>query len=707
MPFRHFHKHSGKYLLFAFLAMVFSLFTFNITDALTTFASRSFGGTGGAYFVFRLSSGREVGIEEAEWMAAQAEVPGAHSIFASMSQFDPYSGIESPRDRALAHSILLAEAGEMNIEMPPERADAVVERYQRFLQQIVQMQQPGRQLTVADWKFRLRQLRLTEERLKLRLVEMFKVEAYVRAMNGVRVHDPVRMEQLFAERAVEVGLEYVEFPFDRYAEQMRADPPADEVLAAWFEALPPEVIAEKYTRGRRFAVDLAVVDGDAWDPASLPADLLPPAVEPTDEEVLRDVKGDVRRYVGDGAAPATIEEVSAESRAKVARDRRLRTVFEKLRAEFDLAVAALPAVSGPPPKLPDGSPDVEAEAKRKAEHDERVARERQLFAEIAAKYGLEIRTFVDQEAKQLAELDPPRDPALQFMAPGLRTPGGSGPEQRTQSSLPARERRWGYVVRLADDPRPSEPLPFDEARPAALEQWIEENAKKRALESARRLADAMVAEAEKTLPEAVAALLREELEAYVRRSEAIARERSNAELTDEQKKSIRESAEREHLFNVQAAAHARTGARFAEVARSLGLEVKTAGPHRKSVSSEWYYNDRFTGAERFLFRQAENGSSPALLGCAEGTVSEVLVSDADRTAWVARVASRRTPSPSEMTPKDRKEVEDEERAQWAQEERGSPRPAYADPFSIARLLKRHEPRFRETTTPAGGAFGYY
>ncbi len=701
MAFHHFHKHRSKYLAFFMVATLFSLMAFNITPALTSFSNSLFGGTSGAYVVFKTSGGVEVGITDAEWATTSAELPAARDIFRTVKGFDPFSSIANERDVVLAHHVFLAEAAELEIEMPPETAERVVDAFKVMLQQ----QQRQVALTVEHWAALLRRYRLNDESLRHRMLELLKVEAYVRTVRGVRVHDPDRMVQLFQEKHVKVGLDYVEFPFAKYRAELLAAPPCDADLETWFKELPQDVRDRKYKGGPWYTIDLVTIDADAWDPASAPADVIGAVKEPTDEELLAAVSGDRTRYRAGGAAPAAIADVTADERAKVVKDRQLQAALEQLRRDFDAAAAALP----PPPAS--GTPEEIAAAR--ADH---LAKESAAFAEAVARYRFEVKTVVEQETAQLAALDPPKDALLGSFVAGLRIPGHTDSQQRTASVLAAAERKWAYVVRLAAEPKPSAERPFAEVKQQVLEQWADDKAKETAVGKAQALVDLLVAEGEQSpaLPEATKAAF------LAQRDDALKTVEADAEADAAAKKRGREGIANDHFFNLQAALRGALGARFGEVAQSLGLEVKSAGPQRRSLSTTWYYNDRFSGAERFLFRQTNDPNDAVLLAFAEGGMSRVLVDDAGQAAYVAKVASRQLPTLDEMTPKDRKEVEDEEKFEWLRLD--SPEllrrfssallpqlPPYADLFSIAQILHRHEPRVRATTQPQddGGGGGFY
>jgi hypothetical protein len=705
MPFAHFHRHSRKYLAFFLVATLFSLLTFSITPALTSFANSLFGGTTGSFVVFKTSSGRMVGIDDVAWQSAVVELPYSASIFMETKNYDPYSGLHNKEDLVLAHEVMLAEAGEMKVEVPAERADQLLVEFKAGIQERLQRSQQV--LTKSMWSAELRRAGLTEERLRHRLLEILKVEAYVRAVRGVRIHDPERMLQIFANGNALVGLEWVALPFEKFAAEMKASPPADEELEKWFAALPKETIEDKYTAGQKYSIDVALVDADAWDPAKVAAELLPPAEEPTDDEVLRTVKGDVKRFRGkDGVAPAAIADVTAEERARVRKDRQLEKLLGKARLEFDAAVAALPVLDA-------SKPDEE----RKAALAERVAKEKELFAQAAAKYGLEVKSFADQEDSNLDDLDPPKDASLQFIVRGLRVPGAVSSEQRAQVVLAAGERKWAYVVRVADEPKPRAPRPFAEVKEKILEQWIDEHAKDAAVAKGEALRDALVAEAEKdpALTETTKTAFRADRDETQKALEG----KLPKDATDAAKKLARTKAVDEHFYNLQAALHSTVGARFGEVAKALGLEVASAAPQRKNVGSGSYFNDLHSGAERFLFRSPPDANNHSLLGFGEGAVSGVLVDEAGKAAYVVHVVSRQVPGADQMTPQDLEETESAEEFEWQRSDnlmfRRMPgyaleTPPYDNPFSIAQIVRRHEPQMRVSrrgsAAPPSNYYGY-
>ncbi len=697
MAFAHFHRHKNKYLVISFVAMVFSLLAFNITSGLNDLAARLFGRSTGR-LIFTTSGGTNVSIKDEEIGAATAELPGALTVFMQVGGSDPYDGLGSS-DRAYAHMILLAEAEEMGIAPAADRIAGMVEGFKQFIQQ----RNPTRAVTVAEYQQILGQLRLSEARLMLRLGELCQVEAYVRAMKGGRVLDPQRLVQLAMPRASRVALDWVELSFATFKEALAAAPPADTDLETWFKGLAADVIEEKYTRAERFSLELLLVDTATWDPASVAADVVG-RVELTDEELLAEGKRDPLRYFGDRAkVPAKSEDVTPEARAKILKDRQLKAVFERLRGDFDAAVAALPAVPEAAAPEADEATRTAADEARKKALEERGVAESAEFAKVAARYGLVVTALADKEADELADLDPPKDSSLQFLVRGIAAPGGSG--IRTQQVLPTGERVHGYVVRLSAAAKPTEAKPFAEVKEAALAQWIDEHAREKAEAKGKEFLAALLADGEKEASAEVLAAYRAE------------RDRLAAEIAAD--KSLDDAARKLRLegagspaaqYTSWIAGHlgARYGANFRAVAAALGLEVKSGGPHRRDVASGWYYNDRFSGGERHLFRQNRFATSPqdnsaaSLLSMGTGAVlDEVLVDDAGGACYVATVAARTLPTLADLTPKDRQQAERDLESEWSRLDNPFMRrfnpvttPVCENPFAMAHLVRRHHPQVR-------------
>jgi hypothetical protein len=699
MAFAHFHRHKSKYLVISFVAMVFSLLAFNITSALNDLAARAFGRSTGR-FVFTTSSGRSVSVEDDTLRLARAELPGALAVFIQVGGSDPYDGIDGGENRAYAHQILLAEAEEMGIAASAGRVAGMVEGFKQFIQQ----RNPTKAVKLDEYRRILGgELRLTEARLDLRLSELCQVEAYVRAMKGGRVHQPQRLVQLATPRATKVALDWIELPYAKFKDELAAAPPPDTELETWFKGLAADVIEEKYTRGERFSIEMALVETAAWDPASVATELVA-KVELTDEEFLSEGKRDALRYFGDREkVPAKIEDVTPEARAAILKDRQLKAVFERLRGDFDAAVAALAALPEPAAPEADEATRTAAEEARNKALLERTAAETAEFAKVAARYGFAVNAFTDLESAALAELDPPKHSSLQFLVRGIAAPGASG--IRTQLVLPNGDQKHGFVVRLADATKKKEPKPFAEVRDAALAQWIEEHAREKAEAKGKEFLAALLAENEKAVASEVLAAYRAE------------RDRLTAEINDD--KSLDEEARKLRLegagspaaqYTGWIAGHlgARYGASFRPVAASLALEVRSSGPHRRDVSSSWYYNDRFSGGERHLFRQnrfavsVQDASVASLLSMGTGAVlDEVLVDDANGACYVASVAARTLPTLADLTPKDRQQAERDLESEWNRLDNPFMRrfnpvstPSCENPFAMVHLARRHHPKLR-------------
>jgi hypothetical protein len=700
-------------MFFFLVATLFSLLTFSITGALTSVAGSLFGGTGGKYFVFKTSDGKEVGVDAAEFSATTSDLPGALQVFYTATFSNPYPNLFDPnprlnrrargdsrremvpneQDLAAAHTMLLAEARSHGIEVPPERVAELFQRYRQIFADMVK-RQAKRAATEEELAGHLRyDLKLTPESLQQRLGELFVVDAYVRTVSQPEVPDPVRLDQLFEQQCTKLSLEYVEFPFATYEAELRKTPPPDSELETKWKGLSESAIETAYTRSPRYAVDLVVVDADAWDAASVPAAAAYQApADPTDEDVIATCKGDPKRYTADGKPPAAIADLTAAERAKVKKDKVLGDVFQKLRAEFDASVAALPALEEPKPGA-DGKVDPDAEAKAKAAKSERIAKEKQLFADAAAKYGFTVTSQAEQDAEKLGEVDPPKDTRLQYTVEGLAAPTKSG--LRTQQTMPEGDRKHAYVVRVADEPTLKRKMTFEEAKSKLLDEWVAEHGKKAALEKGEALRKAVLADAEKKVPADVLAAMRKERDDRLAAADKVKGD------ADRQKRD-KDFAEADYFHNVEAVVGSPFGARFGEIAKELGLETKKAGPQRRNVGSTPHFADLFQGAERFLFRLDSFGDQEGeLLGYDVGAVSDVLEDETEKSAYVATVTSRELPKAEEMTPSDRLRIEGLERR-----ERPDPQfamfgiapdvkpPPYLDPFSMAQILRRHAPKIR-------------
>lgn len=672
MAFSHFHRHSKTYMVIFFIATLFSLLTFNVTTSILQSFAAVFGASRGSAMQFKAADGQTVGLTQDEISAATRQV-------AAITKFNFDNGIaHDSRNAWIPHVMLHADAHAAGIHIPDEVVDQQIEslkwRMQLQFQFSPDPELKNHVLTQAEFERAIWNAGLTLDTLSIRIREALEIDAYVRSMMGPDVQDPEQVIERFQVKNELVTLEYVAFSFDHFVQELHKSPPADAELEEWYKKLPAATVNLEYTRDERFSIDLATIDADAWDPASADPALLAGVAEPTDDQYLQEAVRDPIRYAG-GKAPEKAADLDAAARAKIAKDRKLKVVVDKARAEFEEAAKKLPA----PPELKPEATDEEkkaAEAAKAANNGE----EHRLFGEIAAKYHFELAHKEDLEPKQLDEVDPPKTSTLQFLVRGLPATATI----RASSSLPSRDVKHAFIVRV-DGHKARETRPFAEVKEKVLEKWIEEHAKLKATEAAQAFVDGVVAEGRKTVPAERFAAVDEE------RDQNLKKITDDKELGDEPRRA-RTAAEHESWSDlVQSVVGPTVSTSFTSAAEAQGLTVTKIGPQRRSVRDSPYFRDRFAGAERFLWNQ---GGGPAdgsrkLLGYSPGMLSGVLVDDDGKACYVARVVMRARPKAEEMTPSDRDDAERENQT-WLRQRRSVP---YENPFSYSALIRSHQPEY--------------
>jgi hypothetical protein len=395
MAFSHFHRHSKTYMLIFLVATLFSLFTFNVTGAILQSFAGLFGGTHGSAMRFKAANGAVVGLSQEEMDAAKRQVGG-------ITRFNFDNGIaHEARDAWIPHLMLLADAHAAGIHIPDEVVDQQVEslkwRMQLQFQFSPDPELKKHVLTQAEFEMAIGNAGLTLESLTHRIREALEIDAYVRSLAGPEVPDPEQVIERFQTKNELVTLEYVAFSFDHFVQELHKSPPADAELEEWYKKLPAATVNLEYTRDERFSIDLATIDADAWDPAKADPALFTGVADPTDDQYLSEAIRDPIRYAG-GKAPEKAADLDAAARAKIAKDRKLKVVVDKARAEFEEAAKKLPA----PPELKPEATDEEktaAEAAKTANN----AEEHRLFGEIAATSGFTVTHPDDLAPKELAE----------------------------------------------------------------------------------------------------------------------------------------------------------------------------------------------------------------------------------------------------------------------------------------------------------------
>lgn len=682
MAFSHFHRHSKTYMVIFFVATLFSLFTFNVTTAILQSFASVFGGSHGAAMRFKTSSGETVGLTQDEMSAADHQI-------ASLARLDFDSGIaHDPRNAWIPHVILLAEAHRAGIHVPDDVVDQQIEHLKWQMQ--LQFQFSDRPelknhvLTEAEFEQNIGRLGFTLDTLAARIREATEIDSYVRSMLGPDVPDPEQVIERFQTRNELVTVEYVTWSFEHFDQELHQNPPPDAELEEYYKKLPVATINLEFTRDERFSIDLATIDSDAWDPAKADPALFTGIADPTDDQYLQEAVRDPIRYAG-GKAPEKAADLDAAARAKIAKDRKLKVVVDKARAEFEEAAKKLPA----PPELKPEATDEEKKAADAAKAANN-AEEHRLFGEIAAKYGFALTRHDDLEPKQLDDVDPPKTSTLQFLVRGLP----ATPTIRASSSLPSRDVKHAFMVRV-DSHKPKETKPFAEVKEKVLGKWVDEHAREKAIDAAQAFLDGVVADGRKTVAEERFAAIDRQ------RDDGLKKIADDKDLGDEPRKARTAAAHEEWLDLVQSVVGPTVSATFADAAKAKGLTVATLGPQRRSIRETPFFRDRFTGAERFLWNQgtAPSDQSRRLLGYAPGMLSTVLVDDDGKACYVARVVARLRPKAEEMTPADR-DVAERDNQDWLRRRRSIP---YENPFSYSALIRAHVPEYLTNTSRSSDA----
>lgn len=714
MVFHFFHKHSKKILIIGSIACVFSLFTFSIQDALQAFTGRGSGRAGSTLIRFKTTSGRLVEITQQDWAVLNQEILG----YAALDQLRLYADLNQSPHLPLIHAILMAEADEVSVRVPPE---VVEERYQEFLL-FLQAGAGGQAITRRDLSGLFDRFRLTEDSFKQRLGEALRTQIYRRTVQGTVIHDPKDIQRHFQHKNELVTVQYVEFPFAAERALLEQEPPGDAVLAAFYAELPAGIRMTRFSHPLRLTLEVACIDFDAFDPAAVPADYLSAYQDPSDTQILNRFRGDPKRYGTLDTPVETAADLPADQRERILHDFKVAAVLQAMRTRYDALVqqerSALDAASqvapgttpdaDPPgtdgdgsggPRAQDAAPepaaqpaaepaaepaaDAAADAARQAAMEEKLRAE---FARLAAELGLEVKRIEKMPRDELRNVDPPAHENFPFIATMLQSPGDA------QVSEPAREAKYGYIVRLVERVAPQEKT-LEEARAEVLEHWYEVKSEERTRERARAFRDAVRSPLIASVPAEAKSTLDADLAAAKARVEA------QADLVPEERKRQIEALEAEYFINLGAFLGPREGPAFEVQAAQDVLETKTLGPHRRSTRFQPFFRDRFSGAERFLLEQegAPFDGTPKLLGFAVDTVSDLLVDSRDTKAiYVARVLKREPPDMAQMSPQDRLDAENANTREIFGQ---YPRIPYFSPYSIENLTRVHAPEVAKRPRP--------
>lgn len=699
MAFRFFHKHSRKILIVATSAIIFTMVTFTIPQALEAFTG-SAGGSGAQTFLkFTTASGKPVEISRDDYFLMSLEVPGLVGLLYSAQIGLPH-GVIGAKDLPVAHAILLAEAEEVGIEVPEAAVDAW---YQGIVEWYGQVNQ-GRPVTVGDFDNLLRRANLTKQSLRVRLAEARKIDFYRSTLTGPSIVNPAHIERVFQVHNMLVSLDYLDFPVARYRELLEATPPSEEELSAYFANLSPAIVNSKFSTPERYRLDLALLSYDSMDWDQVPDALMADFVAPTDADLFQRFQGDPVRY-GTVENAESAADLTDEVRAKLDRDFRAKHLLTRMADRYREFVA----LQGADQPVDDSDPDTSNGAQGGQDPDEatdpaadpaaeeaagatlgavddaaaQAARKAALeaaqlaeFERLCNVFGFEYQRSPETQRTELRNLDPPGDPTLQYLVVGL----ASGGEVQTVEA--ASERGVGYVVRLAEK-KPFGTKSFEEARDDVLTHWLDETAKERAREAADEFRAAVRERAVAALPpERIAGVQAD-------RAEKLAKIDADTSLEENVKKARRDAIEREYFSHISGFLGTSEGPLFEEVAAAQGLELKKIDFFRRSIGQTPHFNSRFEGAERFLMRQYNRaGQTPMLLGYAKDMVGEVLVDFADGTAYIARITGQKPPAVDTMTPKDRNQAELESSRDVNSLQQEVP---YYSPFSIEALIRINQP----------------
>ncbi len=675
MAFRHFHKHKKKYMIVASIATIFVMFTFSVTTAISAFTGSGGSPLGGTSWLrFQTTSGRTVEYNLSEWTRLKNEIIGLCNLVGPMAVAPVLP--DSVGDAPLIHAICLAEAEEMGLHIP----ESVIDRSLANL--YASFGRDGQSMSKRDFNRILSQVGLNQASFKERMREVMKASYYREAVEGSRVYDPQDIKRHFERENELISLEYVEFPFEDYAQTLRDDPASEEELKEYFLGLPANIVQGKFSRPERFDLELALLDYSD-ESFTLPEAALEDFEEPSDAELLAKYRREPNRYEASAGPVEEATDIPENSRAKILRDLQMKAALSKLREVFDAAVNpeentgdSLDDIDELLGEEGEGGPrQVASEDGEGLSAEEKAAQDSAEFQRLVAEWGLRYERHNDLERQDLMTLDPPNDTTLPFVLGGLQ-PG----EVRVVEA--AGERQWGYLLRLVER-KARAPKTFDEAKDDVLEHWVTEQAEVTAKEAADSFRNGIRDQAVAQLDAGQADFL------------AAARDEMNAEidgsgLSQNEKEQRKDAVERDYFLNVSSLVRGKEDELFVKQATADGLERKTIENFRRDIGRTPTFYDRYEGAERFLMRLDTFGDTPQLLGFAAGEVSDVLLDSAGKTCYVARILSRTRPSMDDINQVDRSNAE----ANAQREVQTRLQIPYQNRFSMQNLAKMHKPELR-------------
>ncbi len=672
-------------MIVASAAIIFSLFTFNISTALNNLFGTQRRAASSAFITFKTMTGNQARVGHEEWSRLYPEVFAFAQVPLLGQRF--YSP-NPPSDAPMMHAILMAEADELGIETPPELYVRELKSFTEILMMLSRAEEP---LTVEGFKrYLMMQFGLSLSAFERRLKEALRIELYRQLIDGSdnRIPDPEGVFRLYAADSEQVALQYVEFPYLKFKEQIRSAPPSDEDLVKYFEEIEEGTVILKFSHPERATFDIAWINADTADLSALPQDALAAYQEPSPDELLSAWKTDFIRYGRIDPPPASGDALPQETRDRIVRDLKVKALLTAAREQFDAELKKITSTSAPaneqsPPEDGSESPATEEPAEETAEQKAAKAEQiRAAFESTAARLGLTFHRHADVSRDQAPDLDPPKDRSLWFLQINLAETTG------IQAVVPTRDRPIGYLLRLAER-KPVTRKEFSEVREALLDHWVESKAGKVAEEAARAFRNQLRELVVGQSPAPLFAMLDEEKAREIKKDDD--NSRLDAKAREEAKK------EKEDRFFSLAASlvHPAEGQAFAKVAQENGLEVKRIEFFRRDVKKTPHFDSRFSGAQRFLMGQ--NGypteDTPYLLGAAPQFVSDLLVDKEGEAIYVALVEGRKRPEIKDMQPRDRLDAQN----LWLQRDRVRRASPFFNPFSMMNLKKRHDPRVLEIT----------
>ena len=317
-----------------------------------------------------------------------------------------------------------------------------------------------------------------------------------------QVPDPEAIEELWAEEHVAHAFDYVEVETAAFEEQARAEVPADEELAAWYEALPEDQRAA-YLAPERRSAEIAYFALGPEAPTAAPAALLEAYPRPAEESAEDEAQSYYNRYYfvrfrrpPAETEPGAGEETSGEDAGTEAGEEPTAGEAEEPPEDTSEEPAEDPAAAAaeePAEDLPQYLSFDEVRDVALAEAPVYFAMERWLRdLQTRRAEGQEVSLAAEADRLGLALRVPEQPLDLEAMTALVEDLGGAPVATAVFTTQPEElafaiqvQPQAFSVVRVAERVEPSA-RPFEEVREDVLEAWVDERAAELAL---ARLAD--------------------------------------------------------------------------------------------------------------------------------------------------------------------------------------------------------------------------